>query len=581
VYTIFARKRFFVDGREDVWRNGVMFVRVTRNATGHQYLQIVKSYRDQGKVRQKVMVTLGRLDLLQSTGQLDALVKALSRYALEQNLVDLRKDMVIEDVYQLGAPHVVSRMMEKLGITRMLERLAAQHPRMKLPWVSILTGMIVSRFMDPCSKRRLSLEQWNHIYPDILKSEMPPLEGFYRSMDVLWQHKEDVETVLFDRFGERDLFNRELDVVFYDTTTLYFESTKQGDLRRFGYSKERRSDCTQVVLGLLIDSDGIPVGYELFPGNTGDSKSMPAILEKMQMKYQIRRIIFVADRGMITRNNLALLREARFEFILGMRLWTLPAEEQQRILEWRHFRRMNKEETLFIRDMDYDGDRLIISWSKDRAERDAQVRNDILQKIRFQLKKEPGPKQFVTHKGYKQFLRGLEEGKPELNLRAIAESEKRDGYFGILTNVSRDQMDGPQVYARYKDLWRIEDAFGEIKGPLETRPMFHWVDHRIQSHVLICLLAYFLESVITRDLRKEKADFTVGEWFRALNGVHAIPIDVRGTRAWMRNEIKGVALQGYSALHLKPPDRILKIEKIEEKPKGVVAQIFPEEVTSC
>jgi hypothetical protein len=557
-----------------------MFTRVTRNATGHQYLQIVKSYRDQGKVRQKVMVTLGRLDILQATGQLDALVKALSRYALEQNLVDLRKDMVIEQVYDLGVGHVVSRMMEKLGVKRMLEVLAARHPRLKLPWVSILSGMMMSRMMDPCSKRRLSEEQWNHIYPDLLKSETPPLEGFYRAMDILWRHKDEVEKMLFDRFGERDLFNRELDVVFYDTTTLYFESTRPGDLRRFGYSKERRSDCTQVVLGLLIDSDGIPVGYELFPGNTSDSKSMPAILEKMRLKYQIRRIIFVADRGMITQANLTLLREARFEFILGMRLWTLPEEEQRSVLEWRRFRRMNKEETLFIRDMDYAGERLIVSWSQDRAERDAQVRNDILQKIRLQLKREPGPKQFVTHKGYKQFLRGLEEGKPELNAAAIAESEKRDGYFGILTNVPRDQMNGAEVYARYKDLWRIEDAFGEIKGPLETRPMFHWVDHRIQSHVLICLLAYFLESVITRDLRKEKAGFTAGEWFRALGRVHAIPIDVRGTRVWMRNEIKGVALQGYAAMRLKPPDRILKIEKNSEE-KNVVAQIFPEKVTSC
>ena len=126
----------------------------------------------------------------------------------------------------------------------------------------------------------------------------------------------------------------------------------------------------------------------------------------------------------------------------------------------------------------------------------------------------------------------------------------------------KDKLCDTDVYARYKELWRVEDAFGEIKGPLETRPMFHWADTRIQSHVLICLLAFYVESVITRDLRMAKAGFTVGEWFRALNKVYAVPVAVRGVRAWVRNEIEGVASRGYEHLRLKPPDRILKLEKI-------------------
>lgn len=551
-----------------------MFVRVNRNNEGHSYLQIVRSYRDKGKVRQEVLLTLGRLDVLQATGQIDALVKALSRYATRQQLTDLSKDVSIDQVYQLGVAHVVSRLMEKLGIKRMFDRLSLEHPRMKLPWTAIITGMIMNRFMGPCSKRRLNHEQWKQIYPEILGGDVPSLKGFYRAMDTLWKHREDVESTLLDRFGERDLFNQELDVVFYDTTTLRFESVNvtDGDLRRFGYSKERRSDCTQVVLGLLIDADGVPVGYELFPGNTYDSKSVPAILEKMKTKYQIRRIIFVADRGMITKDNLGEIRNASFEFILGMRMWSLSEEEQDRILEWKRYRALNEKETAYVRDMDYNGDRLIVSWTQDRADRDAQVRNDILGKIRRQLKLKPQPKHFVTHKGYKQFLTGLEDGHPRLDSKAIAEAEKRDGFFGVLTNIPRSKMNDQEIYARYKDLWRIEDAFGELKGPLEMRPMFHWADHRIQSHVLICLLAYYVEAVITRDLRKAQADITVGQWMRALNRVHAIPVDVRGTRAWVRNEIKDIALRGYELIRLKPPDRILKIEQIAQE-KNVVARI--------
>jgi hypothetical protein len=540
-----------------------MFLR-TITSRGHTYLRAVRSYRENGQVRQEVVFTFGRLDTLQATGQLDALIKALSKFALKQQVIDLSKDVNIEKVYYLGAADVIRRMMERLGIEKMFKKLAQKHPKLKLPWTQIITGMILSRFIEPCSKRRLQLEQWERIDPEIVSQQAPALEHFYRAMDILWKHRQEIEGVLFDRFGERDLFNQELDIVFYDTTTLRFESVdqKRGKLRRFGYSKEKRNDCTQAVLGLLIDKDGVPVGYELFPGNTYDSKSLPDILNKLKNKYRIGRIIFVADRGMITKENLRQLRQADMEFILGMRLWNLAEEEQEKILEWKAYRALNEEETAFIREMDYKGERLILSWTQERAQRDAQVRNDILDKIRVQLETEPKPKKFVTHKGYKQYLKGLEEGKPELDVKAIECSQKQDGFFGVLTNVSKEKLEAEEVYGRYKELWRIEDAFGEMKGPLKTRPMFHWVDPRIQSHVLICLLAYYIESVMTRELRKEKANFTVGEWFRALNEVYAIPITVRGVRAWVRNEIEGIAARGYQLLHLKPPDRLLRIENL-------------------
>lgn len=536
-------------------------------------MQAVRSYRDKGKVRQEVLFSFGRLEVLKATGQIDGLIKALSRFALKQEVIDLSRDISIEEVYLLGAIDVVDKMMERLGIKKLFEKIEAKHPRLRSPWSGIITAMMMNRFVSPCSKRRLQKEQWGKFYPEILGMEVVPLEGLYRSMDVLWKHHEEVEATLMDRFGERDLFNQELDVVFYDTTTLRFESTNDewGKLRRFGYSKELRSDCTQVVLGLLIDKDGIPVGYELFSGNTYDTQSVGAILGKLKKKYNIGRIIFVADRGMISKANLQQVRDADFEFILGMRLWTLSQEEQEKVLEWKGYKALNEEESVFIREMKHNQDRLIISWTKERAERDAQVRNDIIEKIRSKLTAGCEPKQFVTHKGYRQFLKGLEQGKPELDDEAIAGAEKRDGFFAVLTNVSLEKMGSKEVYSRYKELWRIEDAFGEIKGPLKTRPMFHWLDRRIESHVLICLLSYYVEAVITRDLRKANANFTVGEWFRAMNTVYAIPVDVRGTRAWVRNEIKGIAAKGYELLRIKPPERLLKLEKhgLEE---SVVAQ---------
>lgn len=557
-----------------------MYVRVNRNAQGVAYLQIARSYREGGKVKREVLLSLGRLDVLQATGQIDAMVQALSRYATKQQLIDLSRDVSVSQVYHLGAAHVVSKMLERLRLKRMLERLAAEHPRMKLPWVAIITGMIVSRFIKPCSKRRLNLEQWEKIYPGILEMDAPPLKSFYRAMDVLWKHRENIEATLFDRGGQRDLFDQELDVVFYDLTTLHFESTNDhpddGELRRFGYSKIHRSDLTQVMLGLLVDREGVPVGYQLFPGNTYEPHSLPVILEKLKTKYHVTRVVLVADRGIITKENLGALKKAQMDFILGMKLWGMTKAWQAKVMDKSQYRALNKEGSLLIREMDYAGSRLIVTWSQERANRDAFIREELVKKIREQLeKKNPEPKQFVTHKGYRQFLKGLNEGTPAIDERAIAASRERDGFFGVLTNVAATALRDEEVFERYKDLWHVEDAFGEIKGPIETRPMFHWVDPRIQSHVLLCLLAYYLEAVLIRDFRKAKAPFTVGQWFRALNEVYAIPVDVRGTRAWVRNEIKGIAAEGYEHMRLKLPDRVLKIEKIRPE-ESVGTQNFTE-----
>jgi hypothetical protein len=561
-----------------------MFVRRTI-ARGHVYLQVVRSYRDHGKPRQEVLFTLGRLETLQATGQIDGLVAALGKYATKQTWIDLSKDVSIEQVYHLGAAHVVSRMLERLGLKTMFERLAAKHPRMKLPWTTIITGMIVSRFIRPCSKRRLNMEQWGRIYPGILEMDAPPLKSFYRAMDVLWKHQEEVEAALFDRRGERDLFNQELDVVFFDLTTLYFESvdTEEGELRRFGYSKEHRNDCTQVMLGLLVDREGIPVGYHLFPGNTYEPHSLPMILEKLRTKYHIQRVIVVADRGLITTKNVDELRKAGMDFILGMKLWTMSAEEQEAVLDKTKYRPLAKDGDFLVRETTHKGERLVLTWSRTRAERDASLRGKVLERLRGQLKPGATVKRFVTHKGYRQYLKGLDDGAPELDERAILEAERRDGFFGVLTSVSAEKMSGADIFERYHDLWRVEDAFGEIKGPLETRPMFHWVDPRIQSHVLLCLMAYYVEAVMIREFRKTETDLTVGRWFRALNEVHAIPVDVRGTRAWVRNEIRGEAAEGYEIMGLRPPDRLLKIEKTnlnEESGESVVTRNFSEKETS-
>jgi transposase len=547
-----------------------MFVRVTKNSKGLRYLRIVRSYRKDGKVKQEVLFSLGRLDILQATGELDRLVESLSRFALRTSLVNLAKDLSIKRIYYLGAIHFVQKLWERMGLKKVFTKIEALHSSQTIPLAALTQTMVSSRFIIPSSKRRIHTEIWDKIYPDLFPVKKISLHWLYRTMDKIHDRRQEIERALFDRNGDRDLFNQELDLVFYDTTTLYFESAdaKKGDLRRFGYSKEHKVDCTQVVLGLLVDRDGIPVGYELFPGNTYDGKTLGAILNKLKNRYQIKRIIFVADRGMLSGENIDLIKETGFEFIVGMRLWKLPKKEHETFYDLKKYVWMNRDRSLAMQDTRHAEDRLILTWSKDRSQRDQKVREDLLESIKTKLLKAVNTRRFVTNRGYREFLKGLEEGKPKLNEQAIESSKKKDGFFGVLTNIPKEKMSPEEIYRNYKNLWRIEDAFGEMKGPLKTRPMFHWTDKRIHAHVLICLLAYYIEATITKTLRDKKCSFSAPELFRSLNEVYAVPVKVRGVVAWVRNELEGIAFEGYRTLGIKPPQRMLKLER-----EGVVTQI--------
>src|SRR3990170_2290746 len=200
-------------------------------------------------------------------------------------------------------------------------------------------------------------------------------------------------------------------VVLYDLTTLRFESTREdlGELCRFGYSKEMRSDCTQVVLGLLVDTDGIPLGFEVYPGNTFEGATLVDIVKRMREKFKIRRFIFVADRGLFSAKNLEHIRahcgdEEKGEFIVGMKLGVIKQRHDE-FYDRSRFTKMNDE--LECYETTHNGDRCIITWSKKRAERDRETREDILSKIRKKLTKKSTPKNFVSNTNYRKYVTGL------------------------------------------------------------------------------------------------------------------------------------------------------------------------------
>ena len=548
----------------------VVYIRTTINSAKQQYYHLVEAYRENGKVRQRTLMSLGR----KGEDRMDEVITALGKHKDVLTLIDLAKNVSITNTFILGPLLVLERLFEKSGINRVLAELTKEHPKLGFDLKKLVFTMVASRFVHPGSKLKI-FEHWqNCFFPEMLFGDIQ-LHQFYRAISILAKHKEEIETSLF--WNDRDLLSEEVDVVLYDLTTLRFESTHAEGLRQFGYSKERRSDCTQVVLGLLVKPDGTPLGFEVYPGNTFEGKTVPDIVKKMRDKFHVRRFIFVGDRGLFSRKNLESMRESEKEdngrFIVGMKLGVFK-DRHDEFYDRLRYTNINPE--LAFYETEHEGDRCIITWSKVRAERDVKAREDILNKIRKKLaKKKITAKEFVTNTTYQRYVVGLNDNKNfTLNDKAIAEDTKKDGFFGVITNV-RD-MSAKDIVIHYKSLWIIEDAFGEIKGNLKARPVFHWSDQNIIGHLTMCFLAYLCEALMTKALREKNImldssaikkeiikprPLTVVEAMRELQEVRAIPVDIKSTTMWVRTDINGNASKLFSAIGLKPPSKVLQITK--------------------
>lgn len=542
-----------------------MFIKTTKNSKGTAYYHLVESYRDGGKVKQRTLMSLGRVE----DGRLEQLAAAISKHSDKLNLFDLAKDVDVRDTYYLGPLLVIQKMMDELGMHKCLTIIQKQHPKIEFDFPKVVFTQICSRFLKPVSKLSLYDNWLQRMYPKMIDHEIG-LHHIYRSLDLLSKHKEDIEGFLFNY--DKNLFNQNVDVVLYDLTTLRFESTRtdMGELRQFGYSKEMRSDCTQVVLGLLTDTDGIPLCFEVHPGNTFEGNTLDGIVDRVAKKLSIRRFIFVADRGLFSFKNLEHIKKRNGEFIVGLKIGTLNKDIQDDFYDLSKFTWINQD--LAIRETTLNDERCIITWSKTRAQRDKKAREEVLGKIRAGLSSsKPLTKKFITNRAYKKYLSIKDKSQCSLNQAAIDKDAQRDGFFGIITNVQ--DMAGHEIVSNYKELWRIEDAFGEMKGYLKSRPMFHWTDDRIIGHLMLCFLSHFCEAHLTKRLREEHAKttlksvdkkiiksrpLTVAMAMDHLAEVMAVPIKVRKDTIWLRTDIPPNAVKLMKSIGMKIPPKILQ-----------------------
>ncbi|HHV77723.1 MAG TPA: IS1634 family transposase [Syntrophothermus lipocalidus] len=345
--------------------------------------------------------------------------------------------------------------------------------------------------------------------------------------------------------------HQSVDLVFFDTTSVYFEGpTGAQGLCCYGYSKDRRPDRVQVIIGLLIDQDGIPIGHEVLPGNTADVESFLSMLRSCKERFNLRRVVIVGDRGLVSEKTIRAVEEAGYEYIFGVKM-RRSREVRDEVLS-RAGRYQEVEENLKVKNVVVDDKRCVICYNPQEAKRDAEAREEIIEGLKKKIAAQ-GIKGLVGNRGYARYLK-VNRDAVEINEEAIAQEARYDGKYILKTNTD---LTAAEVALAYKQLWLVERAFRELKSNLEIRPMYHWTESRIRGHIMVCFLAFYLEMVLRKRLKEVACDASYTQVIKDLSRVRAKKI-VNGKRvAIVRSELCGDAHLAFKAAKMQVPSRVL------------------------
>ena len=528
-----------------------MFVRTQTNGS-RTYLLIVDNHWVDGKVKQRVLHRLGRLDELLASGGLDALLHSLGRFSEKLAVLgaQARGEAITTRTARIGPALIFQRLWQAGSIDKVLLTLLRQR-HFEFPLERAIFLTVLHRLFAPGSDR--AAEKWKEDYAIDGTTELS-LHHLYRAMAWLGEElpenqqsgatpfvprttKDVIEEELFAQ--RRDLFAG-LDLVFFDTTSFYFHGEGGDTIGRRGHSKDHRPDLKQMVVGIVLDQQGNPVCSELWPGNTADVKSLVPIVERLKTRFQIGEVCIVADRGIISAATLAEVEKRKWYYILGVRMRSSTEAKQvvARAGRYAVVRPASDDpqtlSPLKVKEVLVEGGRrYIVCVNEDQATKDRHDREAVTAALRDALKR--GDKSLVGNKGFRKFLRGgsktfvVDDDK-------IQEEARYDGKWVLTTNTN---LPAAEVALKYKQLWMVEDVFRSMKSLLDTRPIFHKCDETIRGHVFCSFLALLL--------RKELQDRLAGpdgrvEWadvIRDLDNFVEMEITFGGKGYVFRGPAKG------------------------------------------
>jgi transposase len=551
-----------------------MFFR-TKTSGSRSYLQIVENRWENGRTRQRVIATLGRLDQLQQTGQLDALLVSGARLAQSILLLSAHAQGQLPTITtrRIGPALIFERLWQQTGCQHVIEQLLDGR-RFECDVERAVFLTVLHRLFDPGSDR--AADKWRTDY-QIEGCDSLQLHHLYRAMAWLGEElpkdqqkdktpfaprciKDRIEEGVFAH--RRDLFTG-LQLVFFDTTSIYFEGNGGEHLGQRGHSKDHRPDLYQMVVGAVLDGQGRPLCCELWPGNTTDVKTLIPVVDRLRSRFGIRQVCIVADRGMISQETIEALehQERGWQYILGARMRSQNEVKDEVLSRAGRYRIVHPKRPeskapspLDVKEVWVDERRYIICRNEDEARKDAADREAIVAALREQLRS--GDKSLIGNRGYRRYLSGTGPDHFQIDEAKLAEEARYDGKWVLRTNT---ELDAAAVALQFKRLWMVEHWFRSCKSLLQTRPIYHKRDETIRGHVFCSFLALVLRQELQARLEERGHDLEWADVIQDLDRLQMVEVDQDGKRFLLRSEAQGTCGKTFQAAGVALPPTVQQV----------------------
>jgi transposase len=459
--------------------SGVISIQVIDKSTGtYKMLKSIGSSSNIDEVEQ--LCRKGQEWIRSYGGQLDILSLLEKEHHLSQEMEETARVLDnIDNILINGTQIILNHVFHCVGFDKIND--------------DILKQLVISRLCQPSSKSGTVDYLKSHFDEDINLSKI------YRYLDKLYnREQEKIQQISVEH--TRKILGGRIGLVFYDVTTLYFESDYGDELRATGFSKDGKHSQPQVVLGLLVSAGGYPLSYSLFNGSQYEGHTMIPIVEDFVNRFDLEDFVVVADSGLMNKTNVELLESGGYKYIIGARI----KNENDTIKSW--VLSLEKQDNRFYEYVKANGSRLIVGYSSCRAKKDAYNREKGVKRLEKAYRSGSITKESINKRGYNKFLEIKDTVKVSINQKKIKEDVQWDGLKGYITNTT---LPAEQVYEQYQGLWVVERAYRVTKGTLEMRPIFHFTSRRIEAHVCICFVAYKVYKELERILKTNGINLSV------------------------------------------------------------------------
>jgi transposase len=536
--------------------------RKNKDGSTTTYVQLAHNVRDpqSGFARAQVLYTFGRADSL-DLGAIRRLVRSLCRFISSEDALEAQGSTPALRFIKsapLGGVYLLRHLWERLGLQTVLAKaLQKRDFSFTVEWA--IFAMVANRALAPDSKR--GVEEWVSEDVSLGNPEPISLQHLYRAMDFLLEHEESIQKEVF--FATADLFNLEVDLLFFDTTTTYAECEEEDDLRRYGHSKDSRPDRPQIVIGLAVTKEGLPVRCWVLPGNTADMTTVERVKSDLR-GWKLSRCIWVMDRGMSSEANRIVLQKAGGHYILGEKLRDSQAAHKEALSFQGRYQKVR--ENLEVKEIVVgDGERrrrFVLVYNPEQAKKDQATREKTLKRIAEMILALGDPEvashkkavcALLSHRSMGRYIRQTKTGKLRINQAKVQEEESLDGKY--LLSSSDDTLTPEDIALGYKQLMEVERAFRTLKTTLELRPLYHRKEERIRAHVLLCYLSLLLVRIAERE--------TGETWDRIrpiMDRCHLGEFSSKDGRIFQRTELTSEQVNILNRMKLAQPPSVYNVQ---------------------